>query len=97
MHSCRLTTEQYLFSPEVRVLDSLLKLLEAYCAVERIFDAMSFTDVVTDLRKEHTASLDTVLSLCRSHVNIKSKNVLLLKVLQVFSFIGLRTENCYSL
>eukprot|EP01035_Chromulina_nebulosa_P020054 gene20054-26034_t len=75
------TAEFYLFSPEVRTLAGLLKLIETYLSVEKWFDGMSFTDVVTELRKEYSGSLTTVLSLCRSHINIKLKNLIIIRVL----------------
>ena len=80
--------EQYLYSIEVRVLAGLLKLVESYLNVEKLFDNMSFTDVVSELRKENVTDLDTVLNLCRSHTNLKAKNVLLVKVMDEISLLS---------
>lgn len=73
--------ELYLYSAQVREIASLLRLTESYLNVEKLFDDMSFTDVVNQLRKEHSTDLEKVLLLCRSHVNHKSKNYLMNKVL----------------
>jgi hypothetical protein len=43
---------------------------------------MSFTDVVSGLRKDHQNNLDQVFALCRSHVNINAKNKLLILILE---------------
>lgn len=71
----------YLFPFEMRLLHFYLKLIEKYLSIERIFDAMSFTDVVSNLRKEHANNHDMVLGICRSHLNIDMKNYLLLSIL----------------
>ena len=73
--------EQYLYPVQMRILTSLLKFLEKYLNVEMLFDDMSFTDVVTSLRKDHSADLVKVLDLCRSHVNLSSKNVLMMLII----------------
>lgn len=73
--------EQYLYSTDVRIVASLLKLVESYLEVEKLFDNMSFTDVVSELRKDNIGDLDKVLNLCRSHINLKAKNILLVKIM----------------
>ena len=73
--------ERYLYTPEIRTLAGLLKIVEDYLDVERLFDNMSFTDVVTQLRKDYTGDLDKVLALCRSHINVTAKNELVVKIL----------------
>jgi hypothetical protein len=73
-------SEQYLYSNEVRILAGLLKIVEGYLDVEKLFDNMSFTDVVSELRKDNISDLGRVLELCRSHINLTAKNILLIKV-----------------
>lgn len=75
-------TELYLYSAEVRALGTFLKYIETFLNVEKVFDMMSFTDVVGELRKENGNDLNKVLSLCRSHANLTSKLVLLLCILE---------------
>jgi acetyl-CoA carboxylase/biotin carboxylase 1 len=75
--------ETFLFSSTENILSSLGNFLESYLLVERQFDNMSFTDVVNQLRKDFQNNLDKVLHLCRSHANIKAKNHLILKVLEL--------------
>ena len=82
------TAEQYLYSTEVRILAGLLKLVEGYLNVEKLFDHMSFTDVVSELRKDHIDDLEKVLGLCRSHINLKAKNVLLVKVMDEMTLLS---------
>jgi len=76
------TVEQYLYSREVRVLAELMKLVEAYLNVESLFDKLSFTDVVTELRKTMNSDFPGVLSMCRSHANLSAKNMLLMRILE---------------
>ena len=77
-----LIIEQYLYSAEIRKLIALQKLMEKYLIVEKLFDNMSFTDVVSELRKFHTNNLTTVLGLCRSHINLKAKNILIIRLME---------------
>lgn len=84
--------EQYLYSVEVRTLAGLLKLVESYLDVEKLFDNMSFTDVVSELRKDNIADLGKVLGLCRSHINLKAKNVLLAKVMDEMTLLPIETS-----
>ncbi len=74
--------EQYLYSTEVRVLSAFLRFIEEYLNVEKLFDNMSYTDVVSQLRKDHSSNLDKVLGLCRSHTNLKAKNLLMVKIME---------------
>ena len=74
--------EPYLFSNDEVIISALSKLLESYLNVEKLFDNMSFTDMVNKLRKDHSNDLQKVLLLCRSHVNIKAKNVLVLAIIE---------------
>eukprot|EP00598_Pedospumella_elongata_P008031 CAMPEP_0184968478 /NCGR_PEP_ID=MMETSP1098-20130426/1535_1 /TAXON_ID=89044 /ORGANISM="Spumella elongata, Strain CCAP 955/1" /LENGTH=2317 /DNA_ID=CAMNT_0027490097 /DNA_START=80 /DNA_END=7033 /DNA_ORIENTATION=- len=74
--------EPYLFSLDEIIISELSKLLEAYLKVEKLFDNMSFTDMVNKLRKDHINELQNVLLLCRSHVNIKAKNALVLAIIE---------------
>ena len=76
------TVEQYLYTGEVRVLSALMLLLEAYLKVESLFDKLSFTDVVTELRKSMISDIPAVLSMCRSHANLRAKNVLLMRIIE---------------
>lgn len=69
--------ESFLYPVPVRVVSSLLKFVDMFLATEQKFDDMSFTDVVSRLRKESSNDLLNVYSLCRSHVNINAKNRLL--------------------
>lgn len=80
-----LTIETFLFSPEENILSALGNFIESYLVVERLFDNMSFTDVVNQLRKDYSGdnNLEKVLHLCRSHANIRAKNHLILKVLEL--------------
>jgi len=75
------TVEQYLYSKEVRVLSALMKLIETYLKIESLFDKLSFTDVVTELRKSMNTDFPGVLSMCRSHANLSAKNILLMRIL----------------
>ena len=86
------TAEQYLYSTDVRIVASLLKLVESYLDVEKLFDNMSFTDVVSELRKDNIGDLDKVLNLCRSHINLKAKNILLAKVMDEISNLPIETS-----
>jgi len=74
--------EQYQYNLDTRILAVFQRFLESFLAVEKLFDNMSFTDVVSDLRKEHSADLTKVLSLCRSHVNLKARTALISRVLE---------------
>jgi acetyl-CoA carboxylase/biotin carboxylase 1 len=74
--------EPYLFSMDEIVISALSSLLESYLSVEKLFDNMSFTDMVNKLRKDHQNELQKVLLLCRSHVNIKAKNALVLAIIE---------------
>jgi acetyl-CoA carboxylase/biotin carboxylase 1 len=75
------TVEQYLYTNEVRILSALMHAIEEFLRVEIKFDKLSFTDVVTELRKSMINDVPAVLSMCRSHSNISAKNVLLLRIL----------------
>jgi acetyl-CoA carboxylase/biotin carboxylase 1 len=82
--------ESFVYPMDDMILSQLGNFLEAYLNIEKLFDNMSFTDVVNSLRKEYVNDLEKVLSLCRSHANLKSKNHLILKVLELMkSFSGL--------
>ena len=74
--------EPYLFSTEEITLSVLDQFLGAYLDVEQLFDNMSFTDVVNKLRKDHCSDPQKVLLLCRSHVNWKAKNALILRTIE---------------
>ena len=45
---------------EARKLAAIQKLVEKYISVERLFDNMGFTDVVTELRKDSANDLPKV-------------------------------------
>ena len=77
------TVEKYIYTENVRVLSALLSLTECYLEVETHFDVMSFTDVVNELRKQSSVDPEHILNLCRSHVNLKDKNSLILKVIKM--------------
>jgi acetyl-CoA carboxylase/biotin carboxylase 1 len=82
--------ESFVYPIDDMILSQLGNFLESYLNIEKLFDNMSFTDVVNSLRKEYVNDLEKVLYLCRSHANIKSKNHLILKVLELMkSFPGL--------
>ena len=85
--------EQQLYSADVRIVCALLRLLERFLAVERLFDNMSFTDVVSELRKDHHADLGVVLDMCRSHCNIKAKNLLMVRLLEEIKAFPLSVPN----
>lgn len=74
--------EPFLFTVEEFILSSLVLLLESYLQVEKLFDEMSFTDVVNQRRKDNSGELVEVLKVCRSHVNLKAKNALILRTLE---------------
>ena len=74
--------ELYLYEADARLLSTYLRFIEQYLNVEKMFDDMSFTDVVSQMRKNNPGNLSMVLSLCRSHVNLKSKNILLIRILE---------------
>ena len=73
--------EKYVYPENVRILSALLSLVERYLAVENHFDLMSFTDVVSELRKQSSVAPSHILDLCRSHINIKAKNELMKEVI----------------
>jgi acetyl-CoA carboxylase / biotin carboxylase 1 len=70
--------EQYVYDIDVRVLSSFTIILDKYLQVESMFDKLSFNDVVTELRKTMNNDLSSILSICRSHSNLETKNILLL-------------------
>jgi acetyl-CoA carboxylase/biotin carboxylase 1 len=76
------TIEYFLYPSSVRLLSGLLKLVEIYLNTEQKFDDMSFTDVVSRLRKENQNDLLGVYTLCRSHVNINAKNRLMIRIVE---------------
>lgn len=76
------SVEKFVFSENIRLLSSLLSLTEKYLAVETRFDVMSFTDVVSELRKQSSMDPLQILNLCRSHVNIRNKNALIIEVIE---------------
>merc|ERR1711871_475139 len=76
------TVEQYLHPTHVRLAVGLINLIEMYLNVEKQFDDMPFTDVVSKLRKEHQANLIQVYNFCLSHLNINDKNTLLLRIVE---------------
>jgi len=86
--------EPYLFSTDEITLSILDHFLEAYLAVEQLFDNMSFTDVVNKLRKDHGSDPERVLLLCRAHVNLKAKNVLILRTIEVIKSFSLSAKYC---
>jgi acetyl-CoA carboxylase/biotin carboxylase 1 len=73
--------EKYIYIENVRILSALLALVERYLEVETHFDVMSFTDVVSELRKQSSVAPAHVLNLCRSHINLRHKNVLIKEVI----------------
>jgi len=76
-----LVIEQYLFDVNTRLLASFIRFIETYLNVEKLFDSMSFTDVVSGIRKDNPEDLESILDMCRSHVNIKAKNMLIICVM----------------
>jgi len=85
--------EPYLYSTDVRTVAALLKMMENYLVVEKHFDNMSFTDVVSELRKDNIGDLNKVLNICRAHANLKARNVLLLKVVEEMKNFPLSAPN----
>ncbi len=75
------TVEPFLFSTDEIILSAMIGYIELFYNVEKLFDNMSFTDVVNQLRKEYSTDLNKVLQLCRSHANVKAKNVLVLRII----------------
>jgi acetyl-CoA carboxylase/biotin carboxylase 1 len=84
--------EKNLYSPEVRILAALQGFIDQYLNVEVLFDSMSFTDVVSNLRKNNIDDLDKVLELVRSHVNIDAKNFLLITSMEEIKKITILTS-----
>eukprot|EP00981_Chlorochromonas_danica_P013150 scaffold5903_cov165-Ochromonas_danica.AAC.25 len=83
------TIEPYLFTNDELTLSSLVVMVDSYLQVEKLFDEMSFTDVVNQRRKD-AGELNMVLKLCRSHVNVKAKNVLILRILEAIKLFPIR-------
>jgi biotin carboxylase/biotin carboxyl carrier protein len=79
--------ERQIYPKEVRIIAVLNQFLEKYLEVETLFDAMSFTDVIGELRKTHQGKLGELTSLCRSHINLTAKNTFLLFVIDMLSTI----------
>lgn len=77
-----LIIEQYLFDVNTRLLASCIRFTETYLNVEKPFDSMSFTDVVSGIRKDNPDDLESILAMCRSHVNLKAKNHLIICVME---------------
>ena len=86
--------EQHVYTPEVRKLVALQALVEKYLKVEKLFDNMSFTDVVSELRKDHNSDLSKVLSLCRSHINLTAKNQLIIRLMEEMRALPFRYVCC---
>lgn len=84
--------EKNLYCPEVRILAALQGFIDQYLNVEVLFDSMSFTDVVSELRKNNIDNLDKVLELVRSHVNIDAKNFLLITAMEEIKKITILTS-----
>jgi hypothetical protein len=80
-HNVWVTIEKYLYPIEVRKVAAMQTLIDKYLQVERLFDNVSFTDVVSGLRKTYNADLTRVLNLCRSTVNLHAKNTLMLRIM----------------
>lgn len=78
----RTIVETFVYQTEEIVLSSMVKFIEKYIDTEKLFDSMSFTDVVNELRKDFASDLNQVLHHCRSHVNVECKNILILRVLE---------------
>ena len=76
-------SERQIYPANTRIVATLLRFLEAYLNVERSFDSFSFTDVVGDLRKTYSDDLTKVLSLCRSTINLESKNEFIMRVIEL--------------
>lgn len=80
------TIEKYLYSKDLRKHLARQELLEQYIAVERLFDSMSYTDVVSEQRRSSSSEpqpdLTRVLRLCRSHANLPAKNLLAAALLE---------------
>jgi len=75
------TVEQYLYPSDTRLLSFLLKFIESFLQVEKLFDNMSFTDVVSGLRKDYSSDLEKLLNLCRSHINLSAKTYFMIRVI----------------
>jgi acetyl-CoA carboxylase/biotin carboxylase 1 len=84
--------EPYMYSADVRILAFFMKVIEDYLQVESLFDKLSFTDVVTQLRRSGM-ELEPILGMCRSFNNLKVKNVLLIKVIEEMKNFPLSTKN----
>ena len=75
-------TEHFLYPPEIRLVSGLINFIERFLSTEKLFDGMSFTDVVSKLRKDNQSDLSKVFDLCLSHVNINGKNSLLILIIE---------------
>merc|ERR1711871_863100 len=84
--------EPYLYSADVRILSFFMKTIEGYLDVETLFDKLSFTDVVTQLRRSGQV-LPQILSMCRRYSNLRVKNVLLIKVIEEMKNFPLSTKS----
>ena len=74
--------EPYLYSAEIRIMAKLTQIVETYLEVETMFDKLSYTDVVTEIRKSMSDDLPKILRMCQSHANLLAKNFLLVKVIE---------------
>lgn len=62
-------------------------LFDCFEQVEKLFDNLSFTDVVSNLRKQCSGDLNKVLSLCRSTLNLNAKNTLMVRSYYKYAFL----------
>lgn len=83
------SAEMFVYSNEEMLVSNLVAFLEVYVNVEKVFDNLSFTDVVNQLRKEHVSNPEKVLALCKSHANLATKNVLVLSMIDLIKSITL--------
>lgn len=85
--------EPYLYNGDVRVLGHFKLIIERYLEVESLFDKLSFTDVVTELRRNGGKDLPTILQMCRSHGNLSVKNALVVRLLDEMKNLPLNNKS----
>jgi acetyl-CoA carboxylase/biotin carboxylase 1 len=84
--------ELFVYTIDEVVVSNLVTYMDAYNNVEKNFDSLSFSDVSNQLRKENSSDLEKVLHICRSHVNVKAKNTLMVHVLDILKAVPLASN-----
>lgn len=85
--------EQYMYPSDVRLLILLLQYADMFLKVEQLFDSMSFTDVVSTLRKDYSNDLMKVVELCCSHINLPAKSTLMLEIIECMKSIQIPPQH----